>query len=256
VGQRRTGSDRTRGGAAGVAIPLARLGHRASIVAPVGSDAAGDRLIGELEQAGVDTDALLRVPGESTRSVVLVDDAGERTILNPHRCREPEPPVRLLELGADCVWVRSRLPGLAPLLSRALSGARVVAHVPPCDQGERPAHILVGSESDLPRSWLEGSFEPGLAVAGSSLEHVVITRGAAGAAAVARNDVRSVPAPQVAVVDSTGAGAAFAAGLIHALVNGIGLHRAVEVAVAWGAESTRWASSVLPAEATPRLPRA
>jgi len=248
--------DRIGGGAAGVAIPLARLGHRASIVAPVGRDAAGDRLIAELNEAGVDTDAVRRVPGESTRSVVLVDDAGERTILNLHRCAEPTPPTRLLELGADCVYVRSRLPNLAPLLSRALSRARVVAHVPPCEAGERSAHVLVGSESDLPRSWLEGPFEAGLAVAGSSLEHVVITRGSAGATAYARDDARNVPAPQVSVADTTGAGDAFAAGLIHGLVSGVGMHRAVEVAVAWGAESTRWASSVLPPEAIPRLPTA
>jgi len=248
--------DRIGGGAAGVAIPLARLGHRASVVAPVGGDAVGGRLIAELAEAGVDTDTILQVPGESTRSTVLVDDAGERTILNLHRCAESEPPARLLGLGADCVYVRSRLQGLAPLLSRALSEARVVAHVPPCDPGARPAHVLVGSEADLPRSWLEGPFESGLAVAGSSLEHVVTTRGAGGATVFALNDARSVPAPQVAVVDSTGAGDAFAAGLIHALVTGVAMHRAVEIAVAWGAESTRWASSVLPAEATARLPRA
>jgi sugar/nucleoside kinase (ribokinase family) len=246
--------ERIGGGAAGVAIPLARLGHRASLVAPIGSDPAGDLLLEELRTAGVDTDPVLRVDGESTRSLILVDDGGERTILNLHRCAEPEPPRRLLSLGADCVYVRSRLPGLAPLLSRALSTARVVAHVPPCGDGERPAHVLVGSESDLPREWLERPFESGLAVAGARLEHVVVTHGAAGASLSGRGGTRHVPAPRVTALDSTGAGDAFAAGLVHGLAGGLEVVRAVEIAAAWGAECARWRQSVLPAEAVPGLP--
>lgn len=248
--------DRIGGGAAGVAIPLARLGHRASLVAPIGTDSVGDRLLEELERAGVDTSSVLRVDGDSTRSVVLVDDTGERTVLNLHRCREPEPPARVLDLAADCVYVRSRLPDLAPLLARAVATARVVAHVPPCGPGVRPAHVLVGSESDLAPAWRERPFEAGAAVAGPHLAHVVVTRGAAGAIVGGPDGARSVPAPRVRVADSTGAGDAFSAGLVHALVTGLGMDRAVEIAVAWGAESVRWPHSVLPPEAVPRLPTA
>jgi sugar/nucleoside kinase (ribokinase family) len=54
-------------------------------------------------------------------------------------------------------------------------------------------------------------------------------------------------------VDTTGAGDAFAAGLIHALVGGQPMAEALAVAVRFGTEATLWASSGLPAAAVRRL---
>jgi sugar/nucleoside kinase (ribokinase family) len=66
---------------------------------------------------------------------------------------------------------------------------------------------------------------------------VVVTRGASGACWVDRDGVRSVPAPSVDVVDSTGAGDAFNAGLLAAWLTGAGSQAALRAGCAAGAEA-------------------
>ena len=58
---------------------------------------------------------------------------------------------------------------------------------------------------------------------------------------------------EVEPVDTTGAGDAFAAGLIHALVSGQPLSEALILAVRFGTEATLWDSSYLPKPAVARL---
>jgi sugar/nucleoside kinase (ribokinase family) len=228
---------RLGGGAANTAIPLRHAGHEVALVASVGVDQVGDWLLAELQAAGIDTSSIARAPGPSTRSLVLVDPAGERTIVNLHRCRGTGVAARLESLAADAVYVRSREPGLAEALLALAARALVVAHVPPHDPGSRPAHVLVGSESDLGASFLTDPWAAGLDVAGERLRLVVITRGGRGAEAFSASGTLAVPARPVGVVDSTGAGDVFAAGLVHALALGRGTREALETAAAWGAEA-------------------
>ena len=226
---------RLGGGGANTAIPLRHAGHEVALVAPVGADGVAEWLFAKLQAAGVDTEAVARVPGESTRSLILVDPGGERTIVNLHRCRETAPPARLATLEADAVYVRSRDLDLRDLLAAAAGRGLVVAHVPPIEAGSRPAHVLVGSESDLPPSFLADPWAAVRAIAGDRLRLVVVTRGGEGASAFSPRERVDVPAPRVAVVDSTAAGDVFAAGLVHGLVLGRPTREALETAVSWGA---------------------
>lgn len=145
---------RLGGGGANTAIPLRHAGHEVALVAPVGGDDVAEWLLAKLQGAGIDVAAIVRVPGGSTRSIVLVDPGGERTIVNLHRCRETGPPDRLASLEADAIYVRSRDLDVTALLAEAAARSLVVAHVPPLETGSRPAHVLVGSESDLPAEFL------------------------------------------------------------------------------------------------------
>lgn len=224
---------RLGGGGVNTAIPLRHAGHQVSLVAPVGADPVGEWLLAKVQAAGIDAAAIQRVPGESTRSLVLLDPLGERTIVNLHRCSESGPPVRLRTLEADAIYVRSRDLDLAELLAERAS-TLVVAHVPPLAAGSRPAAVLVGSESDLPDEFLERPWAHGLAIAGDALRWVVVTRGEHGAQAWSSEGCLSVAAPRVQVVDTTGAGDVFAAGLVHALALGRAMPEALQTAVAWG----------------------
>jgi sugar/nucleoside kinase (ribokinase family) len=226
---------RLGGGGANTAVPLAHAGHDVVLVAPLGTDERGDWLLGRLQEAGVDTSALVRVEGESTRSVVLVDPAGERTIVNVHRCRESGPPKRLEALEVDALYVRSRDLELAGLMAAHARRATVVAHVPPLARGSRPAHVLVGSGSDLPREFVADPWDAGEGVAGTLLRWVVVTLGPHGAEVVSADDRTATPAPTVEAVDTTGAGDVFAAGLVHALLAGQPMPQALAAGVAWGA---------------------
>ena len=226
---------RLGGGGANTAIPLSHAGHHVTLVAPLGADAVAEWLLARLQAAGIETSAIARVPGDSTRSLVFVDPAGERTIVNLNRCRETGPPQRLASLEADAVYVRSRDLDLRGLLAEMTSRSLVVAHVPPLEAGSRPAHVLVGSESDLPPAFLADPWQAGQAIAGETLRLVVVTRGPRGVEAFGANERVAVPAPVVPVVDSTAAGDVFAAGLVHALVERRPTRVMLETAVAWGA---------------------
>jgi sugar/nucleoside kinase (ribokinase family) len=226
---------RLGGGGANTAIPLSHAGHHVALLAAVGADAVAEWLLAALRAAGIDVSAVARVAGDSTRSLVLVEPGGERTIVNLHRCREDGPPRRLAALAADAVYVRSRDLDLRELLEEAAGRSLVVAHVPPLARGSRPARVLVGSESDLPPDFLADPWGRGIEIAGESLRLVVITRGARGAEAFGAAERLAVDAPAVHVVDSTAAGDVFAAGLVHALALGRPTRAALETAVAWGA---------------------
>jgi sugar/nucleoside kinase (ribokinase family) len=226
---------RLGGGAANTAVPLRHAGHEVVVVSPLGRDERGDWLLGELQAVGVDTSAVIRVADESTRSLVLVDPTGERTIVNVHRCLEEGPPERLSKVEGNALYVRSRDLELAELMTLFARRGTVVAHVPPLAPGARPAHILVGSESDLPEAFVGDPWDAGEGVAGSLLSWVVMTMGEHGAEAVSAEERIATPAPSVMAVDTTGAGDVFAAGLVHALLGERPMPVALDTAVAWGA---------------------
>ena len=226
---------RLGGGGANTAIPLHHAGHDVALVAPVGADAVGEWLLAKVQSFGIDAASMTRVPGESTRSLVLLDADGERTIINLHRCRDAAAPERLRALEADAVYVRSRDLDLAPALAERAGRAIVVAHVPPLEAGARPADVLIGSDSDLPAEFLASPWESGRAIGGDTLRWVIVTRGEHGASAFSASERIDQAAPVVSVVDSTAAGDVFAAGLVHALVGGQPMAEALRTAVAWGA---------------------
>jgi sugar/nucleoside kinase (ribokinase family) len=239
---------RLGGGGANTAVPLAHAGHEVVLVSPLGTDERGDWLLGQLQDAGVDTSAVVRVEGESTRSVVLVDPAGERTIFNVHRSREPGPPTRVAEMEADALYVRSRDLELVEIMGALARRATVVAHVPPLARGTRPAHVLVGSQSDLPTAFVADPWDAGEGIAGSILRWVVMTMGPHGAEAVSADDRIATPAPAVETVDTTGAGDVFAAGLVHALLGEQPMPEALATGTTWGAAAA--ACRGLPGRAT------
>ena len=225
---------RVGGGAANTAIPLSFAGHAVTVVSAVGTDREGSTILARLSEAGVDTAQVMRRAGPSTRSLVLVEPDGERTVVNLHRCREEGPPRRLRTLPADVIYVRSRELDLASILAARLESAFVVAHVPPYGTGVRPAHVLVASAADLDDEGRLLPWETGRRAAGETLEWMVVTRGAGGAEAHAVDRRFHVPARDVVTVDSTGAGDVFSAGLVHALASGASMESALVTAVAWG----------------------
>lgn len=244
---------RLGGGGANTAVTLAGAGHRVTLLAAVGRDAHGEWLLAELDAAGVDTSQIARVTRPTTHSLVFVDPSGERTIANLGRCEEDDPPHRLEALAADAVFVRSRRTDLGPLLAAKSETSLVVAHVPPIEPGSRPAQVIVASRSDLGDDAAGDLWALGQKVAGERLRWFVLTAGAGGARAISREMTLEAPAAAVATIDTTGAGDAFAAGLVHALVSGSPLREALEVALRFGTEATLWPVSALPGEAVRRL---
>ena len=72
---------RIGGSSANMACGLSTAGHHVRLVGPVGTDPMGDKLLAELEQWGVDTEYSFRADIASPRTLILLDDTGERTII-------------------------------------------------------------------------------------------------------------------------------------------------------------------------------
>ncbi|WDR04569.1 PfkB family carbohydrate kinase [Devosia rhodophyticola] len=82
--------------------------------------------------------------------------------------------------------------------------------------------------------------EKQMRVLGQNFDNVVIKRGRSGAAVGGRDGVvLTSPAPEVRVVDSTGAGDAFAAGLLSAVLGDATVEVALEAGIAAGARAVQ-----------------
>jgi ribokinase len=238
---------RLGGGSANVACGLAAASHNVELIGPVGTDSMAEELLAELERRGVHTPRCIRMSTVSPRALILLDAKGERTILILGGERWPEPlPLPDLPQASDvaCVYVESyeRFP---TTIGNRFPEALLVA-TPPTGDSAWPADIIVGSERQYPKDALATPYESARAVAGARLKWVVVTRGAHGAEAYGPEGCCRVAGRTARQVDATGAGDAFAAGLIAALLAGHGIRDAMQRGAAQGAAAVEVLQSVPP----------
>jgi sugar/nucleoside kinase (ribokinase family) len=249
----------TGGCALSTASALARLGVATALVGCVGDDLFGDVLRGEAAARGLDTTGL-RVTGELTSASVVLDASdGERTFLhNPGAsaaltAHDVEAALeasgaRWLHIGGALV-----LPGLdgeplAGLLRDARARGTSTSVDPVHDATGRwdrlhaclphldafcpnltEARGITGQDSpDACATWLRDR----------GVDRVAIKLGRDGAYALDDHTAVHVPPCEVEARDETGAGDAFAGGLVYGLMQGWELRRAVRLGNAVGAIST------------------
>ena len=231
---------RVGGGGANTGVGLVWAGHEVSIMTRLGNDATGDWLLDQAQRFGLNTQYIERVSGETGELLLLVDSQGERTIL-----RQPRPtllPQPLPLAACDCLYVNYDGDAVADYMSTMLSQCLVVSQYPRAGQWRRPCHIMIASALDL--AAYEDTWQHAQQVAGDSLRWLIITDGAQGAKALCGEQQLSVPALPVTVVDTTGAGDTFAAGLIHALLAGTAMPEALAQATVWAAYTLSVSSSI------------
>ena len=237
---------RIGGSSANVACGLSSAGDHVRLVGPVGRDAMGDKLLAELAQRGVDTEYTFRANAASPRTLILLDDTGERTIIAVDSGAEPSSflPERGPDLrSVDCVYIEgyTRYPtGTAAAAESAL----LVASPPTPGATTWPATVVVGSETQYNDVTSAGMFEAVRSVSGERLKWVVVTRGAAGADAYGAASELHVDAVAADQVDATGAGDAFTVGLLHGLLQGDDMVTAMQVGAAWGAATVTQLRSI------------
>jgi ribokinase len=223
------------GGGAVAAAQLAKLAGGAAFFTAFGDEARGRRAAAELSAMGVDVRAVFR-PEAQRRVFVHVDGAGERTItvigarMGP-RGSDPLPWPALA--GCDGVYFTA---GDVEAL-RAARAARVLVATPRALDTLRAARVrldaLVGSARDPGERVRPGELDP-------PPDIVVRTEGADGGhfsrADGTTGGFRAAPLPGP-LVDTYGAGDAFAAALTFGLGRGLPLDDALALAARCGAAS-------------------
>ena len=237
---------RIGGSSANVACGLSSAGHHVRLVGPVGGDSMGNHLLAELEQRGVDTEYTFCADASSPRTLILLDDTGERTIIAVDSGAGPSSflPSRGPDLrSVDCVYIEGYVRYPADLATSA--GSALLVTSPPVPGSTTwPATVVVGSETQYGDVTSAGMFEAVRSVSGERLKWVVVTRGAAGADAYAASSELHVDAVAADQVDATGAGDAFTVGMLHDLLQHDDMAAALRVGAAWGAATVAQLRSI------------
>jgi sugar/nucleoside kinase (ribokinase family) len=227
---------RTRGGGAGanVAVHLAALGVPVVLAGCVGDDPAGAALVAELTAAGVGP-AVRTVPGAASGTIVsLVEPGGQRSMLADRGANlelraddvpVPAPGGHLHLSGYTLLDERPRAAGLAALAAARAAGCTV--SLDPASTGPLTAYGVdrwladtAGADLLLPNAdearLLTGCADVAEAARALARSHAVVavTLGAGGALWASSGSLVHRPAHPAEVVDTTGAGDAFTAGLL------------------------------------------
>jgi sugar/nucleoside kinase (ribokinase family) len=236
------------GAGANTAAWLSHLRAEVTLVGRIGDDAAGRTAAADLRAAAVrpvlavDTDL-------PTCTVVVLLEAGERTMLSDRGAAARLVPADLPPFhGADHLHLSGYVlldPSSRPAGLAALAAARTAGLTTSVDPQAAPrlteefrqwvggVDLLLPNADEL--AALGGSATDLLDVVGA----VAVTDGPRGARWIDRRGTWRVPAPAAEVVDATGAGDAFDAGLLAAWLSGAGPAEALRAGCAAGTAAVR-----------------
>lgn len=235
------------------AVAAAYAGASTSLVACIGDDDDGHALVADLDAAGVDTSRVAVTAGVPTGAAfVFVAQGGENSIVVAPGANHRIDPravasavVELLDDGGVLV-VQAEISADAvttAMDSAVRQGGRAILNLAP--YRELPAHAIALADplvvNEAEASGLVGAPVRGVIGARDAAEEllkrarsVVVTIGAHGAVVGSSAEVTHVPALEVRVEDSTGAGDAFTGVVAAGLSAGHGLLTAVRRGVVAG----------------------
>ena len=247
------------GCALNTATGLARFGLSVAVVGKVGEDTFGDFVVGLLDERGLDTQGVLRDPAVPTSAtVVLVDRAGERSFLHLPGANGA---LSAEELALDSVCGGRALHVAGALVMSALDGAPTAGLL--AEARRRGVRTSLDTVYDATGRWervepclthldlltvslaeaqgISGERKPASAAAwfrDRGVAEVALKLGPDGCYVAGAEFEGEVPAFPVRAVDGTGAGDAFAAGILYGRLAGWPLVDAARLANAAGALAT------------------
>jgi sugar/nucleoside kinase (ribokinase family) len=240
------------------ACGAARLGLRVAFVGVVGDDLFGQFMLREMAARGIDTRAVVVDPALRTGLTVILSRGNDRAILTDvgaiGALRYGQIDLGLLDrarhlhLGAFYMLDALR-PDVPALFAEARARGLTVSldtNYDPAERWDGGLHaalrhvdLFLPNEAELRAITSERELDAALDWIAEHVPTVAVKLGARGG--VARRgaeEARAGPLP-VAVVDTTGAGDSFDAGFVYGFLQGWPLERALRLACACGALSTR-----------------
>ncbi|MEP4052966.1 MAG: ribokinase [Litorimonas sp.] len=220
------------GKGANVAVAAKRLGAETEIMAAVGDDDYAAQALVNLEKEGVYLDAVRRLDAHTGLAFITVSKDGENQIAVASGANAAYAPSDVPKLCSDVLITQFEIP--IPVIEGALENYKgfVAVNASPVRSGVDAilsrADLIILNEGEASKYDLSG--HTGL---------VAVTLGSEGAEL--RRDgkiIATAKPPKVAVIDTTGAGDAFAAALTVALAEKQSEQNALEFACAVGALTT------------------
>jgi len=224
----------TGGGcAANAAVAVVRLGGNAAFAGPLGdaNDAVSERIVKDLNAESVDCSGAVRVDGGTASvSLILLDAKGEKTIATRRGVKLGGVlPVDAgsLVADADAVLVDNRFPEFVNAVCRAAQ-LRKIPIVIDLDQATKAddsllalgSHVVASAEALRGTTGLDDHGAVLKLLAGHVRGFLAVTDGPNGLYWLDQGDVRHMPAFNVRVIDSLGAGDAFHGAFTLALAEG------------------------------------
>ncbi len=252
------------GGGANAAVGFARLGLNSSLVSQVGDDSFGRRIKHTLQDENVDLKLFKICPDKRTSTSALLTIPNHDHTIVMYRGSNDDLQLSSEEkdvlLDTEWLYITDLAGESKTLVEQLAKEARTrntkVAFIPGQNQLDRGIealqHILTNTNIFILNLWeaaqlfntrIECSpqhiedcnkFEPTVAdflnrFADIGVETCVITKDICGVSAYHKKSSYSVPAPKTTVVDTTGAGDAFACGFVGTLAKGEDIHKALQV---------------------------
>lgn len=245
------------GKGANQAVAAARLGADTALIGSVGPDPSAAVAVAKLRAAGVDISGLVTTETATGTAFVTVDGRGENTIVviaGANACTDADAVLEHRDAiaGAGILVVQGEIPPSGTETAISLATGRVVLNLAPvialAPETIQTADPLVVNEHEAalvlhqlnPTMGIPTDHEElTAALAAAGPRSVVLTRGALGALYTDGGSIRTVSAPKVAAIDTTGAGDAFVGALSAGLAMGASLGEAVELASRVGAYSVQ-----------------
>jgi len=225
------------------AVASARAGATTRFVAAVGSDSAGDVLLGVAEDAGIDTSGVVAVDRPTGRALIVVSASGENSIVVVPGANTLCPIASAID--TDVLVAQLEVPievVTSSFVAARDAGATTVLN--PAPATPLPPELLAVVDVIVPNEHevdLLGGVDALLA---SGVGAVVVTLGERGARVHTEGRVAQVDSLTVDAVDTTGAGDTFTGYLAAGLSEGLDLVAAATRGCAAGALATTRAGAV------------
>lgn len=232
------------GNATNTAVGTTKLGIATGLVTQVGEDDTGERIKNRLQEAGVDTSLINIVPGGKSHYSVIISFAGERTILSyryPQEYHLPQLPkaewVYLTSTGRNFPEIYAKVaefvkkggaklafnPGTRQIKAGLSSWRDILPLTQVLFLNKDEAREILQKPKVAPKELLSSLLDLGP-------ESVIVTDAERGSFAAEGKKFYQLGVLPVEPAERTGAGDAFAAGVLAAQVLG----KSLEEALSWG----------------------